>query len=387
MKERAKLRFLPTSKQEGFTSKATSSDNDTNPSVIVRELIQNSLDAAAHIGKPAQVDFVFDDMAVSEIPGIDAYRRAFDAALKTHGDVIPEAAEAQIERIRHSLTKTQIPVLRILDNGVGLDSRSMNALLSNGLTNKMGGRGQAGSYGLGHYTAFPASDLQYILYGGITKDGSRTMSGHAILASHSGDTEELLGQDGFLISGDPQKDIRERFCFPGYGSIPPVVSLALDRIERDHKHGAAVILLAFNKFREENDPADSILQAVSRHFYPVIRAGRLIVRTERGENIRELDDSSATEILRSGKKEVRRSSSDIISGSKAYAICQTIRRGERKEADTEFGTIRIHMRPAEPHESTRISLFRSGMFITDTVPLNRASNFGEYRRFKRGHFN
>ena len=53
------------------------------------------------------------------------------------------------------------------------DTLRTNALLSDGLTNKVGQDARsAGSYGLGHYTAFPASDLQYVLYGGVTATGA-----------------------------------------------------------------------------------------------------------------------------------------------------------------------------------------------------------------------
>ena len=93
MDEQAGLRFLPSSTTEGFASKAVSSDNDANPSVIVRELIQNSLDAGTPPGSQVQVDFVFGEMAASEIPGIDDYRSAFEAARTTHAHA-PEAAEA-----------------------------------------------------------------------------------------------------------------------------------------------------------------------------------------------------------------------------------------------------------------------------------------------------
>ena len=66
MYEFARLKFLPSSTPEGFASKAVSSDNDANPSVVVRELIQNSLDAGYPSGSPVHVDFVFAEMPVSE---------------------------------------------------------------------------------------------------------------------------------------------------------------------------------------------------------------------------------------------------------------------------------------------------------------------------------
>ena len=220
MNGHAALKFLASGTPEGFASKAVSSDNDANPSVIVRELIQNSLDAATPPGSQVRVTFVFTELAVSEIPGIDAYRAAFDAAKRTNAHA-PEAAEAQIERITQSLAEDRIPVLQVIDNGIGLDTPRTNALLSDGMTNKVGAEARsAGSYGLGHYTAFPASDLQYVLYGGITRDGARTMSGHAILASHFNGDGDLLGKDGYFIRGEPRRDIRNRYRFAEGGKIP-----------------------------------------------------------------------------------------------------------------------------------------------------------------------
>ena len=104
--ENSGLYFLPSGTPEGFASKAVSSDNDANPSVIVRELIQNSLDAGVGIPGPVEVDFIFADMRVSDIPGINVYRSAFEAAKRDLGDRIQEAAEAQIERIEDSLASS-----------------------------------------------------------------------------------------------------------------------------------------------------------------------------------------------------------------------------------------------------------------------------------------
>ena len=256
-------------------------------------------------------------------------------------------------------------------------------MLSDGLTNKVGTEANsAGSYGLGHYTAFPASDLQYVLYGGVTQDGSRIMSGHAILASHFDldDPDKLLSKDGYFIVGSNSGDISNRYRFPENGKIPTAIDSILDDINSCHGRGSAVILLAFNDFRDEDDPAQSVLRVASRHFYPVIRTGNLVVRTERNGEVRVLDDAMATELLQSGRKE-RRSHIDPINGSKAYAFWRTFHAGQKKDVDTKLGKVSLYIRSADPDETTRISLFRSGMFITDAVPMNQPFNFAEYRRF------
>ena len=89
------------------------------------------------------VDFVFAEMPVAEIPGIIAYRSAFDAAKRTNSHA-PEAAEAQIERITESLEKELIPVLQVIDNGVGLGHSSNQRLAERRLNEQGWRRSQVG---------------------------------------------------------------------------------------------------------------------------------------------------------------------------------------------------------------------------------------------------
>ena len=378
------LEFGQSSTIEGFASKAVSSDNDANPSVIVRELVQNSLDAARLAERDqVKVAFVFDEIKLADIPGIEAYKRAFEAAKKTHADSI-QAAEGQVERITESLGQNRVPILQVLDNGIGLSPGSMNALLGDGLTDKAGVYAlSAGSYGLGHFTAFPASDMQYILYGGVTKDGTRTMSAHAILAAHFVDgKDEICGKDGYYITGINPRDIRNRYRFPRGHEVPSAVSEALDRVRTQHGSGSVVTLLAFNDFRNsDNAPDEMVMEVAARHFFPAIRSGRLTVHTKRGGASQTLDEAKAKKLLELGKNE-RRVGTDTINGSKAHAIYRTLTYGEHKVMETTFGSIELHMRAAEPDENTRISLFRSGMFITDKqLPLNQPGVYSSYRSF------
>lgn len=274
-------------------------------------------------------------------------------------------------------------MLQVLDNGVGLNTARMNALLGDGLTNKSGSEAlSAGSYGLGHFTAFPACDLQYILYGGVTAEDTRTMSAHAIIAAHFADPNgsELLGKDGYYITGVGNGDIQNRYRFPQNDDIPRPVSRVLDEIRSRHGSGSAVLLLAFNDFRDEVDPSNAILRVAARHFFPVIRSGELVVRTVKDGKSSTLDEPMASRLLEVQSKE-RRTTTDIINGNKAFAAWRTLNTGESTIANTTFGDVDIYIRLADPDENTRINLFRSGMFITDMVPQNRAVNYTKYRTF------
>ena len=147
-----------------------------------------------------------------------------------------------------------------------------------------------------------------------------------------------------------------------------------------------MLLLGFNDFREDKDPVESVLRVASRHFYPVIRSGHLLVQTQKDADPTILDEFKAAELLQSGRGERRRRSrSESISGSKAHAIWRTLESGEKAEAETEFGKVKLHVRPADTEEATRISLFRSGMFITDSVPLHQTVPVRRVSPVQRSH--
>ena len=371
------LIFTGFSTAEGFASKTLATENSIAPGPIVRELIQNSLDAGQLAGRDqVKVCFVFEELEIKDLPGIEEYRKAFRAALETHKGHI-ENAQAQISRIKKSLQARTVKTLSVFDNGIGLDTARMNSLLGDGTTSKSE-QESAGSYGLGHFTAFPASNLQFILYGGVTANSKRTVSAHAILASHKTDGE-LKGKDGFFIK-NTLPTVRNRYVFPSNGEIPSFLDLQLDIIEKDSGSGSVVVITAFNNFLEadEDSCVETILSTAAKHFFPSIRSGRLVVSVKRKSGIRVLDKSSLSDIISKNIKNTR--TGDPLSNSKAYSAYQTLVLSDERIVETSYGRIVIHIRQST-QERTRINLFRSGMWITDSLPRNRQSNYSGYKPF------
>lgn len=383
------LEFINSEAVEGFTAKAVAADNETNPDIIVRELIQNSLDAGRLAGREkTEVVFVFDHIARDQIPGLKKYKKAFDAARQVHGEG-GVAEQAQIERISKSLDQSHIPVLHIFDNGIGLDKHRMHSLLADGATDKHGeASGSAGSYGLGHFTAFPASDMHYILYGGVTVDGKKTMSAHAILASHEMD-DKPKGKDGYYITGRrKKKNAKEsNYNFPSNDEIHPYMRKHLERIQSQHGTGSVVSILSFNNFRDDSgddNAVQSIINAAARHFFPAIHQGRLEVRVKRNNEEKEktLNKNILHKILRGLRTERRLATKDnLINGSKAYAAYRTLCDGKLSIIETKLGRVDLYFRTADSDERTSISLFRSGMYICDQLPRNTLSVYQTYKPF------
>ena len=120
MNKSSDLTFHPAYQPEGFNSNAMDADDQTNPAIVVRELIQNSVDASLEAGRAmCLVDYVLEDASLREIPVIESYRSALANAKIAHKENI-EAT----------------------------------------------------------------SDLRYIIYVGVTKNGSTCISGQVFLTSH-----------------------------------------------------------------------------------------------------------------------------------------------------------------------------------------------------------
>ena len=136
------LRFPQIYDPRGFSTDATAR-RDGSPEPIVRELLQNSLDAAKEAGKatpehPAEVVFSITECPWTLIPGAEAYRQAFDAAQKERrrrqGNDLSSDERHAINRIQLVVNESTVPLLICRDNGVGMSD--MERVLFEGNTSK-----------------------------------------------------------------------------------------------------------------------------------------------------------------------------------------------------------------------------------------------------------
>ena len=353
----------------GFTPKGIASFSDLRPAAVVRELIQNSLDAAVEAGEnTAIVLFRLTRSKTSDIPGIKSYRKAFNAAVQSQKDknrgALPSQAQRVVSVIERALKQDESDTLSVLDNGVGLDETRMNALLSDGVSAK--DESATGTFGNGHSVVIPASDLRYVLYGGITEDGGRIGAGHAILASSTVPTEKHpIAADGFLIheflNGGTHKYAQGSW-------IPDPIAGELEDIRENSISGTAVIIPAFNNFREKGLSLwETVAKAAACNFFQAIDESRLEVWVEdlrpgNRDDLKSLDRSTLKEILEANREEKR--SGAFLSGRKAFEAHDVLRSGEHHTVQTGLGEIRIQLL-LRPSGNTRIDLCRNGMWITE----------------------
>ena len=402
--KKATLRFGPASSMSGFTPLNASVFNDLKPARIIRELLQNSLDAAvAAEVEPAIVRFRATITGSESVPDIEGYRRAFRDAVKDNkkmaGGELRDAAQQVVNTIQGALDRLDSEnhyMLSVMDNGVGLDDKGMTDLLGDGSSAKPAGA--AGSYGVGHFTAVPASDLRYLLYGGVLKDGKRTASGLTVLAGRCG-KKHPFSAEGYLVEkllgGRHTKG--KLYEFLNGKAIPSVILSALDEIQADWGNGSVVMIPAFNYFgrdyEDKNWPSlyDIVSKVSAYNFSAAIHAGKLVLEIderalEGGEKAR-VDANNLRDLLDAESHRQRAFRSDTIfeglkpSGQSAWAAYATMSRGNQNVIETPSGPIDVSLLVPAPAGATRVDLFRNGMWITDRVHGLSRSYFADWKPF------
>ena len=362
------LQFGYSTDRAGFTPAGIAAFSDLRPAAVVRELIQNSLDAALIEARQpcAYVRFERRTCTLEEIPGIKSYRKAFQQAVK---EQTPSgSARSVVERIRGTLREASHDLLWVIDNGIGLDGKRMSALLSDGVSAK--GGNASGTFGNGHSVVVPASNLRYVMYGGLTPNGKTYGAGQAVLASHhdEGDLRSRSGRGVYLESFEPSSaDVP--FTLAQGDAIPPMVASVINRIRVDHGHGAAVILPAFNNFQHDQSLREAVFKAASFNFFQAIHEGRLVVEVVDSQGSGVLDTASLQEVLAPYRTEMRsRRTGALLSGRKANDAYQTLVSGEPHEIETPQGSVAVQLLCAE-NGRRDVSLCRNGMWITDELPM------------------
>lgn len=363
----------------GFTPSGIATFSDLRPAAVVRELIQNSLDAAVEAKEEtAVVRFRLTVVKRASVPGMKGYRNAFFAAVRTQednvGGTLPSQAQRVVRVMRTAVKRKELDVLAVLDNGIGLDDSRMTALLSDGISAK--GGAATGTFGNGHSVAIPASDLRYVLYGGVTANGGRIGAGHAVIASQkvSGEQFQRSG-DGFLI-----KEFRKGSYEYAEGALlPGLITENLDEIEQRSGHGTAVIITGFNNFRESRPLWEMVAKAAACNFFQAIDEGRLVIQVEdcrpgQPRAPKSLDRSTLRSVLAANREEKR--SPAFLSGQRAFDAHDALQFGKPYVFTTKLGKIGVRVRERSSG-NPRVDLCRNGMWITDDKNIP-----GFYYRFQ-----
>jgi len=373
------LHFQQAYKPEGISTLAMS-QYDGSPEPVVRELLQNSLDAADDAGRatsddPAEVVFRICDVPWKDIPGLDSYKNAFKAVLRAYEREqtrSPDAA-AVLDRIGRTLKQPTVRCLMCRDNGIGLDEDRLRRILADAHTNKASG---GGSFGVGHLTAFSASNLRYVLYLGHSRNGvnrETLLSGHAVLASHQDGDGKQRTADGYLLQ-------QQGTLFDSFFDSDPT-PLLRGQLKLVDDTGSVVCIVGFNSFRDDTrHVVGAINRVAATNFLSALYRRRMVItiHDEITATTDVIDHQNLGKHLRdvSGQRRVRGSGRGWIAGAQAYRAWETLKHGEYLPTEgLNAGELRIAFRKIDPGERTRVNLFRNGMWITRDAPYLQASDF------------
>lgn len=361
------LLFQQAHAPEGFTTLGmTTWDGDPEP--VARELLQNCLDAASEAGRDrAEVHFTIRRVGLGEIPGIDAYRHQFEQAEREHGQGATGPARTGIERIRAALDHETTGLLVCRDNGVGLNADRMAGLLGEGSSRKA--PEQTGSHGVGHLSAFSASDLRYVLYAGRTRDGGGetrdVASGHAMIASY-----QSTGPHGYWLQ---QSTLFDEDPYPS--AAPPLIAGELDRVDDT---GTVVCIISFNSFRDEASPALALRRAAAVHFLAAVHRDDMAVHVRDADGVESSVDRGELPSLLEPIRSERRASSGFP-GEFAYRAWETLEEGTA--LNIAGAEVRFRSLEGTGARDSRVHVFRNGMWIDSAVRQLGTGVFNGYRPF------
>ena len=383
----AQLYFPPTAKIDGFTNAVTS--GSVYAEGVVRELLQNALDAAISAGRCAEVHLTVASVPVKGFPGFAEYKSAFNAAFdeRQHdrGQLTLDEENA-VGRILEVLLANEAKVLFCRDNGIGLGAERMRAVLSQGNSDKP--RKGAGSFGLGHLAAFAASDLRYVVYAGRRAE-DHVISGHAIVATHpagDGNTSRRSADGYWAVPEEPFNLKTARF-----GQIVP--GMLKEQVTLIEDSGTVVAILGFNHFREA-EPRRAfrdIVRVAAVNFLSAIQERKMVVRVsdETLDALQMIDHGSLESCLaeiRKQKRSRRGAGGGWLPGEQAYRAYETLHQGDELavpplDEDAPDPSVRVFFRPLPSTERTRVQVFRDGMWITYRAPHLEYHAFGKARPF------
>ena len=197
-----------TGEVEGPNNAGISNFTDDRTGGLVREVLQNSIDARASTTEPVEVSFQVEELPIRDLDLL-GLKRALSASRKSHA--IDDRHKEQFQRgIRtlNSATKQEVIVaLSITDsNTTGASDKNGQRDKWHSLTKTVGLSAKdmldsGGSFGIGKHAAFAATDLRTVLYStayhenGVGSPIRQRFTGKSILVSHE------VGDKAYRASG------------------------------------------------------------------------------------------------------------------------------------------------------------------------------------------
>ncbi|RPI67539.1 MAG: hypothetical protein EHM43_07610, partial [Ignavibacteriae bacterium] len=231
---------------------------------LVREAIQNSIDAVDDETKPVEVILDAEHLSRTQFPNADKLAAIFNACIEYNDD--DNECRMFFGEALKTLNKPTIPFLRISDyNTVGLNPVRQKAFLGS-VGRSVKNAGSGGSFGLGKGSLFASSQLRTIFvnsaYATSNSDTGHFFKGKLRLVSHSWEGFVRQGNGSYgLANQDPIEDVN---------SIPHQFNC------RDDRHGTDIWIAGFDQALGDNW-STVLINSVLDNYWLSIAKNKLIV--------------------------------------------------------------------------------------------------------------
>ncbi|MGI9296882.1 MAG: hypothetical protein ACR2QC_03165 [Gammaproteobacteria bacterium] len=353
-------------KDDGFNDSGLAHFSGAKFASLVREIIQNSLDAREMpLGEAVRVVFEVKEIPSDDFPGRAELRKIFKLCVKESRNAKDDKAQKFFKRGLAVIEAHKIRLLRMSDyNTTGLSSSSgvdtwHNLIKGSGISGKSSDAG--GSWGIGKNASYVLSELRTVFYSTMYKDKKgaavRKAQGRSVLMSH-GDGEDRTVGTGFY----------------GENGMSPIVGGDIPDFLARKDQGTTVCVAGF---REVKKWMDYITAAVVSSFYVAIRDKNLIVQVGDSTHINAETLTDDFDMLLQNYGEDDEFYADVKLGRQMY---EALTRGDERDMQLRgLGHCKLRILAGD-NLPQQVGIVRNtGMMITAAAKrLQRFPGIGEF---------
>ena len=337
-----------TRENEGPNNSGITNFTDDRIGGLVREIIQNSIDARASDTKSVEVDFVLTNLPTTHLD-LAGLKQSMVASRKSHA--IDDRHRIQFRRgvktLDRAIREGTITALTVTDrNTTGASDEKDQRDKWHSLTKTVGlstkdTRDSGGSFGVGKHAAFAVTDLRAVLYSTAYREDDTTgpirrrFTGKSILVSHRVEDNEYRASGWLEAGAGPLRD----------GNIPKGFRLK--------SPGTEINILGFADSHNDEWRVKA-RESLAKHFFHALARNNLRVRVEESIIAADSLDDVVADMDFGLRKLIAVSRSEIL----AYTDIEGIGRVN----------LRIHVDSASERGEKTIALVRdAGMLITSQL--------------------
>lgn len=254
---------------QGFNDSSTAHFAADPLDHIVREIIQNSLDAKDdRYDEPVLINMTTIDLNHEILGASELQKHIFESLQSTKDDNNKKGIEFY-ENALKVIKKAHIPTLSVIDeNTTGLKDKQWDALVYKEGTPSKDRAAAGGSFGIGKNAPYLASDLGLVCYSTryISKHKTEKFIARCKLVAHNNpeNPQEMLQHIGF---GTSKNEVIK-------GHYPPIIDDQISNEFKLNNGGTGIFIVGFNG---EHNWEKKVYESAARSFFAAIHDKKLSI--------------------------------------------------------------------------------------------------------------